>query len=677
MKTGLLLLSAGLLLAAALIAAARLSPAEEKGALYVADEVPTFVDLNAGESFRFRLASGEVRVVRLDAVRLIERSPYDYGVEADVTVDGHPLRLARWFASAKAFTPPTAVNGMRIALEIASAVDAHFKDYENEKVAYWTVLKKDARLLVNDLTLPLWPDVRPLWDDEDLQLTADEIAYRTHTFYGRRDHDTGSAPGAMGRLHNDLDIAFAVGTPHYAPLRGTVGFVAPISMGVDSRPLGRERKVYQVQTGHISRAFKQEGDAVDAGEKFALSGDKAAGSIAHTHLSMVVGTDDPQGPPPFVWSMEYRHINPWWLVWQGFENERARRKLACARMGPLSSAKAGGAVTFSSRGSEGQVFRWDFGDGAESSERNPQHIYDGPGIYEVRLEVSDKTSRHSVSQFVTVDGPDTTPPAVRKVAFEVRAGDPRDFTVTFSEAVDVKPGADPAEFRLEGGPPVKSVDRRAGSESVVRLSGPDKEEGKTYRLAVSGVKDLAGNPIRPGTVVEITAPRHAVLEARADAQVYDHKNFAKTNFGAEPTMALHAGRGHFDPWPNFGGNKSGLVRFERPAGKVTGAVLRIWVAHEVPNAICVLGVTDAAWDEKTVTFATASNFYRPRPIGAVEARPEGWCELDVSDYVLERLRAGAAGIDFGLRAAACDTADIVIDTREGKHPPRLVVQYVP
>jgi PKD repeat protein len=48
-------------------------------------------------------------------------------------------------------------------------------------------------------------------------------------------------------------------------------------------------------------------------------------------------------------------------------------------------------VTDQSKDSDGQVVavRWDFGDGATSTERNPMHLYAAPGKFVVTLTATD------------------------------------------------------------------------------------------------------------------------------------------------------------------------------------------------------------------------------------------------------------------------------------------------
>ncbi|AKB80302.1 cell surface protein [Methanosarcina horonobensis HB-1 = JCM 15518] len=46
-------------------------------------------------------------------------------------------------------------------------------------------------------------------------------------------------------------------------------------------------------------------------------------------------------------------------------------------------------VNFSSEGSQGSKYLWDFGDGTTSTEPNPIHTYNKCGDYTVHLEVTD------------------------------------------------------------------------------------------------------------------------------------------------------------------------------------------------------------------------------------------------------------------------------------------------
>lgn len=82
--------------------------------------------------------------------------------------------------------------------------------------------------------------------------------------------------------------------------------------------------------------------------------------------------------------------------------------------GPYS-ATAGEALSLRSSGSvdpDGSLmeFRWDFGDGAQSSEADPQHTYVSPGTYRARLTVTDGRGASDVdSATVRVEAPNQNP----------------------------------------------------------------------------------------------------------------------------------------------------------------------------------------------------------------------------------------------------------------------------
>jgi PKD repeat protein len=48
------------------------------------------------------------------------------------------------------------------------------------------------------------------------------------------------------------------------------------------------------------------------------------------------------------------------------------------------------AVRFANLSKNGKTFDWDFGDGAVSADREPVHVYEGPGLYTVKLRVTNE-----------------------------------------------------------------------------------------------------------------------------------------------------------------------------------------------------------------------------------------------------------------------------------------------
>ncbi|MGB9845796.1 MAG: PKD domain-containing protein, partial [Methanothermobacter tenebrarum] len=68
-----------------------------------------------------------------------------------------------------------------------------------------------------------------------------------------------------------------------------------------------------------------------------------------------------------------------------------------------SNPTVGTAVQFSDR-SSGNItsWSWRFGDGGTSTEKNPSHVYNSAGSYNVTLTVSDGTSSNSMTQTITI-----------------------------------------------------------------------------------------------------------------------------------------------------------------------------------------------------------------------------------------------------------------------------------
>ena len=69
-----------------------------------------------------------------------------------------------------------------------------------------------------------------------------------------------------------------------------------------------------------------------------------------------------------------------------------------------NSAKEGTAIQFQNTSVSGTIFKWDFGNGKTSTERNPSFTYPICGIYHVQLFVTDaKGNATSISQELIVN----------------------------------------------------------------------------------------------------------------------------------------------------------------------------------------------------------------------------------------------------------------------------------
>ena len=124
-------------------------------------------------------------------------------------------------------------------------------------------------------------------------------------------------------------------------------------------------------------------------------------------------------------------LDPWYIIWQMFEDDKARKGIINAQIAPVEPASTGEAVYFSSDGSRSGTksdnlsYYWTFGDGALSNDKNPAHIYAVPGIYPVSLVVDDGENRDRFTQHITVDGKKVNSPVLSLVAPEEPAFDKR------------------------------------------------------------------------------------------------------------------------------------------------------------------------------------------------------------------------------------------------------------
>lgn len=64
-------------------------------------------------------------------------------------------------------------------------------------------------------------------------------------------------------------------------------------------------------------------------------------------------------------------------------------------------------VQFSNCSLEGKSFYWDFGDGSFSTDKNPVHKYDNPGMYTIVLNVKSSGKKNSYSRTLNIQNPST------------------------------------------------------------------------------------------------------------------------------------------------------------------------------------------------------------------------------------------------------------------------------
>jgi len=123
------------------------------------------------------------------------------------------------------------------------------------------------------------------------------------------------------------------------------------------------------------------------------------------------------------------------------------------------SIREGNSVQFTFAGSEGNepaTFLWDFGDGNNSTETNPEHIYDTPGTYDVTLTIRDRDGDLDVevkNNYIIVVADSTPNIDFFANATIISEGDMVEFTFMGSE------GDGPATYEWDFGDGTNSTDQ--------------------------------------------------------------------------------------------------------------------------------------------------------------------------------------------------------------------------
>lgn len=72
---------------------------------------------------------------------------------------------------------------------------------------------------------------------------------------------------------------------------------------------------------------------------------------------------------------------------------------------PTDNPEAGETIQFTNESDNATSYGWDFGDGGASAQENPSYIYNGAGIYGVKLSAFNKDGEESIIESVTIYEP--------------------------------------------------------------------------------------------------------------------------------------------------------------------------------------------------------------------------------------------------------------------------------
>ncbi len=85
------------------------------------------------------------------------------------------------------------------------------------------------------------------------------------------------------------------------------------------------------------------------------------------------------------------------LMFQSCENP-----IADFTMEPTDNPETFETISFFNQSVDAYTYEWKFGDGDNSLEENPTHVYDSPGTYEVMLTASDDKVSDDLTQLITI-----------------------------------------------------------------------------------------------------------------------------------------------------------------------------------------------------------------------------------------------------------------------------------
>ena len=446
----------------------------------------TPVLLNYGDILEFTLASGKKRIMKLletnasimrTNVKSFVKDQVDGGTlcqfACKVLIDGHEMMMQRYLPCQESFCEPYLINGMRIWLD---AVQDYFEPFTLKHGRCKP--RAQARFAVSDAKDPVGPGLVKWYPNEDNFISVANCYVGDDVWMGPY---LGGAP--HGGLDVNMPKNTPLYAPIDLDKQW---LHTAISRGEDNNRWRGIRKwpdgsVWTLQVAHIINLLVKEHTPLEKGKDYAQAAGVAIGWVEHSHFIFMVD-DEPTNrvddcvevegrivsesdsayminvngangvagwiPKSYALYIQRRFeeysifmvpekvakekkfsykipkipLDAWYLFWQMFENDKARKGLIHAHIAPVEPAKTGQAVFFRSDGSRAGAgsnhlsYYWTFGDGGGSNEANPTHTYARTGLYPVSLVVNNGRNQHQLTQHITVEGRPVDCPALSLTA---------------------------------------------------------------------------------------------------------------------------------------------------------------------------------------------------------------------------------------------------------------------
>lgn len=410
-----------------------------------------------------------------------------------VLVDGHIMTMQRYLPTQESYYEPYIINGMRIWFD---AVKDYFNFFSLKHG--WCEPRADARFAVSDATDPVAPDLvewypidNPFLDVNDSYL-GDDVwmgPFMGVEPHGGMDVNTPRGtplftPFEITKEDNQWLSTNFEPKPHY---------FASAWSAIKNWQNGSE---WHLRFAHLDNYLVSEHTPLKKGTQIAEAAGTGVGHEEHTHFGfrirdekentvddkvMVFGNilsesdleyeiivngqkglvpknsalytrrdDRPDTFSIFMLSKSLAKSNnfkyetplipldPWYLLWQMFENYKEKHMWIKSQISPVSPTKAGDRVTFFSNNSRPGLnnnklnYYWTFGDGGFSTKKNPTYVFASPGIYPVSLVVDDGEKKARCTQHITVDAG-----AINNPSLQLQAPDELSFNIRKDFVMDV------------------------------------------------------------------------------------------------------------------------------------------------------------------------------------------------------------------------------------------------
>lgn len=389
-----------------------------------------------------------------------------------VRIDGQEMTMQRYLPAQESFYEPYVINGLRIWFD---AVQDYFRPFTLSHGRCQP--RTHARFAVHDALDPVAPALQPWYLNDAWFIDVRDCYLGDDTWMGPY---LGASP--HGGLDINMDEGTPLYTPmdcdDQSLFRGfeyKPGYWAASWQAVHRWPDGARWHLY---TAHLNRYLAPPHQPLTAGTPFAEAAGTGVGARPHSHFRLTIVDERPNridgqvqvagdivgetGDDNNAYLVDVEDVktkieksatlyvqrahrdelslfsvprrraeaeglaynvpeillDPWYIFWQVFENQRDREGRIRAQMAPLSPARTGEPVHFCGAGSHAGLdggpltYQWTFGDGTVSDAANPIHIYATPGIYAVTLTVDDGQERRQCTQQITVGGEAITSPVL-------------------------------------------------------------------------------------------------------------------------------------------------------------------------------------------------------------------------------------------------------------------------